>query len=138
MGYRDVVVRAQTTVRNTACAFYYPQMLSQGSARRIDAKLLRPEIEESLQAVDTLVGEAVVPAIDESEFLRTPAPVASWVHRRVHGILHFVEISYLFGQRFKVYTTHMGVQRAEQHRDTWMRRMDRAFAEIKVLCKALW
>src|SRR5260370_38400521 len=83
----------------------------------VDVKLLCPVNEEGSQAIDTLVGETIVPAIDKAEGLGTPAPIGAWMHRGIHGVLHAVKVAYLTGERLVVHSADLRTQRAKQAGD---------------------
>src|SRR5205085_141868 len=78
-----------------AGAFNDPEVFAKLAAVQVDVELLGPKDEEPVEAVRVLVRIAVMPAVDETNDLRTPGPVAAGVYLCVHGGLHLVEVACL-------------------------------------------
>src|SRR5437667_3781360 len=66
-----------------------PEVSAQLATVDIDIELLRPEIKDPGQIVSAPI--AVVPAINDTKGFVTPVPVPAF-QRRVHRILHFIEV----------------------------------------------
>src|SRR5215472_3525850 len=135
---RNIMMCAETAAIDAPGAFYNPDVPAQFPAVEINLKLLRPEDEESAQAIDALAWETIVPAIDKPHGLCAPAPVCTWANLGIHSSLYSIEIACLLQQRLIVDAPHVRVQRAKQHRDAWARRMHSAFAEIKEAGEVHW
>src|SRR6266700_160177 len=138
MGDRNLVMCAQAAAVDAPRSFYDPEVLAQFSTIAINLKLLCPENDQSVQAIDALAGEAVMPAIDKPHGLGTPAPVATWTDLGIHSSLYSIEITHLLEQRLVINAAHVGVQRAQQHGNARARGMYRALAEIKEAGKIQW
>ena len=70
-------------------------MFSQVPTIEINPELLRPEREQAIEAICCLAGIAIVPAIDQTDDLRSPVPGSPRMHRSIHSVLHFIEIARL-------------------------------------------
>src|SRR2546428_12731044 len=62
-------IAGNATTKDAACTFNDPEMIAKRTAIEIDTDLLSPKSKKIIQAVSTLTGIAVVPAIDESHNL---------------------------------------------------------------------
>src|SRR6266851_4617699 len=138
MGDRNLVMCVQAAAVDAPRSFYDPEVLAQFSTIEINLKLLCPEGEQSIQAIDALAGEAVMPAIDKPHGLGTPAPVATWTDLGIHSGLYRIEITHLLEQRQVIHAAHVGVQRAQQDWEARARGMYCALAEIKEAGKIQW
>src|SRR5712692_9152133 len=138
MGDRNLVMCVQAAAVDAPCSLYNPDMLAKLPAIEINLKLLCPEDEQSVQAIDALAGEAVVPAIDKPHGLGAPAPVPTWTNLGIHSSLYSIEITHLLEQWQVIHAAHVGVQRAQQDWEARARGMYCALAQIKETGKVQW
>src|SRR5438045_3352299 len=89
------VVRVNATPFETACPLDDPEMVPQLSAIEINSELLRPKCKKGGKAIDTVIGIAIMPAINQSKGLRMPVPVTTRMYYRIHRLLHLIEIMHL-------------------------------------------
>src|SRR6266568_3122583 len=106
-----------TTTKDTTSAFDHPQMISQRATVQIYPELLRPKGEQAMETIGGLAGKTIVPAIDQSNNLRTPCPVPPRAHRCVHSGLHGVEIAHFLDEGSIVNAADMRVIRPDDDGD---------------------
>src|SRR5207249_3274491 len=72
----------------------------------------------------------IMPAIDQSDRLRTPVPMSSWMNGGIHGVLHGVEIAHLTVKRCVIMSSNVRIIRPDDNGDFRTNRVHRALAQV--------
>src|SRR2546421_11688871 len=100
-------------------------------------ELLCPESKKLVKIIGSGIGIAIVPAINQTQDLRVPVPIASGMHRGVHSRLHSIKIMNLVRQFCVIVRNYQWIHCSENNRDVRAQRVHCTLTKIKKLCKAL-
>src|SRR6266567_5735629 len=106
-------------------------MLTEQPAVETHPELLRPERKQPGETIDTrIVATAtptIMPAIDQTQRLCMPVPIAAWMYRAVHRALHLIEIRDLVIERLNIDAANMWIKRTQQDWNLWSHSMHSLF-----------
>lgn len=105
-------------------------MLCQLPICQSNLELPGPEDKELVEIVVSTARVAIMPAVDQSDAMRAPAPMPTRIDDGVHRFFHSIEVSHLLSQQAVVRPDHMGIEGAEQNRNAGAYRMHRSCTEI--------